>query len=190
MPGTVNDEVKHGEGCRQLVVVAPLRAVIETACESRRVLPNDVFSTANDTLQATTNISELSIARVNTRVHHDLHLSRWSEHKPARDISRVKCERLLRRGHKKPPPERGLAVRDTGFEPVTSSVSRKRATTAPIARISEEIAHVIVSKIANTAKDARRRPQSVVHRGDDGIRTRVDGFAGRCLASRPRHRVG
>jgi hypothetical protein len=25
--------------------------------------------------------------------------------------------------------------------------------------------------------------------GGDGIRTRVDGFAGRCLASRPRHRV-
>lgn len=29
---------------------------------------------------------------------------------------------------------------------------------------------------------------SVVRRGGDGIRTRVYGFAGRCLASRPRHR--
>jgi hypothetical protein len=26
-------------------------------------------------------------------------------------------------------------------------------------------------------------------RGGDGIRTRVNGFAGRCLAARPRHRV-
>ncbi len=54
-------------------------------------------------------------------------------------------------------------VGDTGFEPVTSSVSGKRATTAPIAR--------------------------VVLGGEDGIRTRVHGFAGRCLASRPLHRV-
>ncbi len=30
---------------------------------------------------------------------------------------------------------------------------------------------------------------SVVMRGGDGIRTRVNGFAGRCLAARPRHRV-
>ena len=29
-----------------------------------------------------------------------------------------------------------------------------------------------------------------VLRGGDGIRTRVDGFAGRCLASRPRHHCG
>ena len=56
---------------------------------------------------------------------------------------------------------RGFWVGDTGFEPVTSSVSRKRATTAPIA--------------------------PSVKRGGDGIRTRVDGFAGRCLASRPLH---
>ena len=54
-------------------------------------------------------------------------------------------------------------VGDTGFEPVTSSVSGKRATTAPIA-------HFVVG-------------------GEDGIRTRVHGFAGRCLASRPLHRV-
>src|SRR5690625_4250006 len=59
---------------------------------------------------------------------------------------------------------RGLPSRvgDTGFEPVTSSVSRKRATAAPIAL-------------------------AVQFRGGDGIRTRVYGFAGRCLASRPRH---
>ena len=49
-------------------------------------------------------------------------------------------------------------VGDTGIEPVTSSVSGKRATAAPIAR------------------------------GGYGIRTRVYGFAGRCLASRPTHR--
>ncbi len=30
---------------------------------------------------------------------------------------------------------------------------------------------------------------SLVMRGGDGIRTRVNGFAGRCLAARPRHRV-
>ncbi len=50
-------------------------------------------------------------------------------------------------------------VGDTGIEPVTSSVSGKRATAAPIAR------------------------------GGYGIRTRVYGFAGRCLASRPTHRI-
>ena len=52
---------------------------------------------------------------------------------------------------------------DTGIEPVTSSVSGKRATAAPIAQCC------------------------VVSRGGDGIRTRVNGFAGRCLASRPHH---
>ena len=55
------------------------------------------------------------------------------------------------------------SVGDTGFEPVTSSVSGKRATAAPIAQYS------------------------IAHRGGDGIRTRVNGFAGRCLASRPHH---
>ncbi len=62
----------------------------------------------------------------------------------------------------------GVWVGDTGFEPVTSSVSRKRATAAPIA------------------------PGwcSYVVRGGYGIRTRVDGFAVRCLASRPTHRGG
>ncbi len=58
-------------------------------------------------------------------------------------------------------------VRDTGIEPVTSSVSGKRATAAPIAPV---LGYLIV-------------------RGGDGIRTRVYGFAGRCLASRPRHRI-
>ena len=47
---------------------------------------------------------------------------------------------------------------------MTSSVSRKRA-----------------SPCAN-------RPCWWCCRGGDGIRTRVDGFAGRCLASRPLHR--
>jgi hypothetical protein len=60
-----------------------------------------------------------------------------------------------------------ICVGDTGIEPVTSSVSGKRATAAPIAQM------LCVSR----------------KRGGDGIRTRVDGFAGRCLASRPRHRV-
>ena len=75
-------------------------------------------------------------------------------------------------GHTRKPPElRGFSlfvVRDTGIEPVTSSVSGKRATAAPI---------------------APKKGYSVVMRGGDGIRTRVNGFAGRCLAARPRHRV-
>ncbi len=62
-------------------------------------------------------------------------------------------------GSKKATPRGGFrVVGDTGIEPVTSSVSGKRATAAPIAR------------------------------GGYGIRTRVYGFAGRCLASRPTHR--
>lgn len=55
-----------------------------------------------------------------------------------------------------------FVVGDTGIEPVTSSVSGKRATAAPIAQV-------------------------VTPGGGDGIRTRVDGFAGRCLSSRPLH---
>ena len=58
-------------------------------------------------------------------------------------------------------------MRDTGIEPVTSSVSGKRATAAPIAPI--------MGVACNRG-------------GGDGIRTRVYGFAGRCLASRPPHR--
>ena len=53
---------------------------------------------------------------------------------------------------------RAALVRDTGIEPVTSSVSGKRS------------------------------PAELIARGGDGIRTRVHGFAGRCLASRPLHR--
>ena len=50
-----------------------------------------------------------------------------------------------------------MMVGDTGIEPVTSSVSGKRAPAAPIAR------------------------------GGYRIRTGVNGFAGRCLTSRPTH---
>ncbi len=46
---------------------------------------------------------------------------------------------------KRPPRRGGLAVRDTGIEPVTSSVSGKRATAAPIAPIQ---AYEIVSEVA------------------------------------------
>ena len=63
-------------------------------------------------------------------------------------------------------------VGDTGIEPVTSSVSGKRATAAPIAPMHP----------AGTGNQG-------FHRGGYGIRTRVYGFAGRCLASRPTHRV-
>src|SRR5690606_24229827 len=54
----------------------------------------------------------------------------------------------------------------TGSGPVTASVARKRATAAPIALA------------------ASRGTRG----GGYGIRTRVHGFAGRCLASRPTHR--
>ena len=60
-------------------------------------------------------------------------------------------------GRQRPLIYRVFLVGDTGFEPVTSSVSGKRATAAPIAQYS------------------------IAHRGGDGIRTRVNGFAGRCL---------
>lgn len=53
-------------------------------------------------------------------------------------------------------------VRDTGIEPVTSSVSGKRSPAELIAR--------------------------VFNGGGDGNRTRVHGFAGRCLTTRPLHR--
>ncbi|VWX52701.1 conserved hypothetical protein [Micrococcus luteus] len=67
-----------------------------------------------------------------------------------------------------------VCVRDTGFEPVTSSVSGKRATAAPIALVH------LRRGGEHAATPGRRRL-----RGRDGIRTRVYGFAGRCLASRP-----
>src|SRR5690606_34881684 len=52
-----------------------------------------------------------------------------------------------------------MMVRDTGIEPVTSSVSGKRS------------------------------PAELIARGGDGNRTRVHGFAGRCLTTRPLHRA-
>ena len=68
-------------------------------------------------------------------------------------------------GQRRPGPSGSgpsCVVGDTGMEPVTSSVSGKRATAAPIAHAAK--------------------------RGGYGIRTRVYGFAGRCLATRPTHR--
>ena len=65
-----------------------------------------------------------------------------------------------------------LCVGDTGIEPVTSSVSGKRATAAPIAQILQAL-DISTSQAG----------------GGYGIRTRVYGFAGRCLASRPIHRA-
>ena len=61
-------------------------------------------------------------------------------------------------------------VGDTGIEPVTSSVSGKRS---PAELIALHHPH-----------------RMVLLRGGNGIRTRVHGFAGRCLASRPSHRGG
>jgi hypothetical protein len=61
-------------------------------------------------------------------------------------------------------------VGDTGIEPVTSSVSGKRS---PAELIARSVLH-----------------ERVVPRGGNGIRTRVNGFAGRCLASRPSHQEG
>ena len=58
-----------------------------------------------------------------------------------------------------------MLVRDTGIEPVTSSVSGKRSPAELIAR-------------------------GVHIGGGDGNRTRVHGFAGRCLTTRPLHRWG
>ena len=63
---------------------------------------------------------------------------------------------------------------DTGIEPVTSSVSGKRSP---------------AELIALHHSDGSFRERSKL-RGGNGIRTRVHGFAGRCLASRPSHRGG
>ena len=98
------------------------------------------------------------------------------------------------------------SVRDTGIEPVTSSVSGKRATAAPIALYSfvapepegpcarywDRTSDLFRVKEARyrCANRAGQPPFLPVIRGGDGIRTRVYGFAGRCLASRPRHRQG
>src|SRR4051795_8877381 len=84
-----------------------------------------------------------------------------------------------------------LLVGDTGFEPVTSSVSRKRATTAPIARSSPRALEVetgfepaytalqaVASPLGHSTVPDRATPpdrQPVRRdslRADDGIRTR------------------
>ncbi len=143
-------------------------------------------------------------------------------------------------------------VGDTGIEPVTSSVSGKRATAAPIARNRKDpvwickryraddeirtrdihLGKVVLYQLSYVrsfcspgqaggtssklpyfggrywdrtsdlfrVREARYRcanrplhPAGTgnqgFHRGGYGIRTRVYGFAGRCLASRPTHRV-
>ena len=74
----------------------------------------------------------------------------------AADVGRVRSHSLshsrYKKGHVRRWDMASVLVGDTGFEPVTSSVSRKRAPTAPIAR------------------------------GGCGNRTRVQGFAGPCLS--------
>ena len=62
-----------------------------------------------------------------------------------------------------------LTVRDTGIEPVTPSVSGKCSTAELIA---------LAFKFSHGGE----------LRGGNGNRTRVHGFAGRCLATRPFHR--
>ena len=86
-----------------------------------------------------------------------------------RERSPTSAPRLSPDQRKNPRNSGGFRVRDTGIEPVTSSVSGKRATAAPIAPV-----------------EAFQLKKSG---GGDGIRTRVNGFAGRCLATRPRHHV-
>jgi hypothetical protein len=41
--------------------------------------------------------------------------------------------------------------------------------------------------VTSSVSGKRSPAELIVHKGGDGIRTRVDGFAGRCLASRPLH---
>src|ERR1700753_61912 len=77
-------------------------------------------------------------------------------------LLRVYWRRLRKPGINRGPPAQTL-VRDTGMEPVTSSVSGKRSPAELIAPVSE-------------------------FGGGDGNRTRVHGFAGRCLTTRPLHR--
>ena len=87
-----------------------------------------------------------------------------------------------------------FSVRDTGIEPVTSSVSGKRATAAPIALntlCSVRFATCLVYQTETGTSKRRSAERTAASRarpgGGDGIRTRVYGFAGRCLASRPPH---
>ena len=70
-------------------------------------------------------------------------------------------------------------VGDTGIEPMTSSVSGKRATAAPIA--------LVTANVTVMSGHARKLTKSSSHGGGYRIRTGVYGFAGRCLASRPIH---
>ena len=73
-------------------------------------------------------------------------------------------------------------VGDTGFEPVTSSVSRKRAPTAPIARMWCEVEtgfepvytalQAVASPLGHSTEVTPRRLVAASLRADDGIRTR------------------
>ncbi|MDK6474736.1 hypothetical protein QP168_10545, partial [Aerococcus urinae] len=60
---------------------------------------------------------------------------RWAAHNISTRDAKKKVERFCRLtgGRKKTRPTPGLVVGDTGIEPVTSSVSGKRAPAAPIA---------------------------------------------------------
>ncbi len=78
---------------------------------------------------------------------------------------------------------RGLAVGGTGFEPATSSVSRKRATTAPTALGTKmEVAtgfepvwtalQAAASPLGHATNEAGIRHRGCCLRADDGTRTR------------------
>ena len=96
---------------------------------------------------------------------------------------------------RKPPVSQGFSrVGDTGFEPVTSSVSGKRATAAPIARGEPRVLLVFYevemgfeptytalqaaasplghSTLRSQSSAATRADQECLPRADDGIRTR------------------
>jgi hypothetical protein len=101
-------------------------------------------------------------------------LARWR----SSQLSYVRMWSCVR---KRNTPRGEFSVRDTGIEPVTSSVSGKRATAAPIAPVK-------AVRPSQLPGPLHSRLQAYLMRGGDGIRTRVYGFAGRCLASRPPHR--
>jgi hypothetical protein len=72
-------------------------------------------------------------------------------------------------------------VGDTGFEPVTSSVSRKRAPTAPIALVVDEVetgfepVYTALQAVASPLGHSTEVAPDVLWwhlRADDGIRTR------------------
>ena len=90
------------------------------------------------------------------------------------------CAQIVRRNRRGPEPITDSGpltctntVGDAGIEPATSSVSGKRSP-----------AELIALHHSGTSDG------TAVLRGGNGIRTRVHGFAGRCLASRPSHRGG